>query len=92
MEKMRLLPRVLRGEMSIIGPPADTEEPAISGGKPTDVFLGKPGITGLVQINRRADLTAEEVEKYNLYYAKNQTLVLDIEILLKTFFGYKHRE
>jgi lipopolysaccharide/colanic/teichoic acid biosynthesis glycosyltransferase len=91
-EWTRLLPKVLRGEMSPVGPPAETVEHAISGENPTGVFLGKPGITGLVQINRRADLSAEEVEKYNLYYAKNQSLVLDIEILLKTIFGYKHRE
>jgi GT2 family glycosyltransferase/lipopolysaccharide/colanic/teichoic acid biosynthesis glycosyltransferase len=91
-EWYRLLPRVLKGEMSIVGPQSDTAGPLVAGSKRTDLFLGKTGITGLVQINRRTDLTLEEVEKYNLYYAKNQSLVLDIEILLKTFLGYKQRE
>jgi len=55
-------------------------------GHDTTAFLGKKGITGLVQINNRGELSDEEVEKFNLYYAKNQSLTLDIEILLKTFF------
>ena len=29
-------------------------------------------------------LTPDEREKYNLYYAKNQSLILDIEILIKS--------
>ena len=51
------------------------------------VFLGKPGLTGLVQLNYRDDLTPEEIEKYNLYYAKNQSILLDLEILLKSISG-----
>jgi len=88
----RQLPLVFKGEMSLVGPPADTSGMITDAGKRADVFLGKSGITGLVQINRRPDITPEEVEKYSLYYAKNQSMVLDIEILLKTFFGYKQRE
>jgi GT2 family glycosyltransferase/lipopolysaccharide/colanic/teichoic acid biosynthesis glycosyltransferase len=84
--------RVFMGEMSIVGPPPDIVASTFLDGKKTDVYLGKPGITGLVQINRKAELTSEEIEKYNLYYAKNQSLILDIEILLKTFFGQKQRE
>jgi lipopolysaccharide/colanic/teichoic acid biosynthesis glycosyltransferase len=66
--------------MSFVGRPAGDDEPS---GSEEPLYLGKPGITGLAQINRRADMTPEEVEKYNLYYAKNQSLVLDCEILLK---------
>jgi GT2 family glycosyltransferase len=73
--KILMVPRVLRGALSMVGPPE-----YFTGG----MYLGKPGLTGLVQINYHDDLAPEEIEKYNLYYAKNQSLVLDVEILLKT--------
>lgn len=47
-------------------------------------FLGKKGLTGLVQINFYKNLSADEIEYFNYYYAKNQSITLDIEILLKT--------
>jgi lipopolysaccharide/colanic/teichoic acid biosynthesis glycosyltransferase len=76
------VPKVLRGSMSIIGPPQHT----MNGSRDTySSVLGKPGITGLTQINYHDELSEEEVEKYNLYYAKNQSFLLDLEILLKTF-------
>ncbi|MBI1807862.1 MAG: glycosyltransferase [Ignavibacteria bacterium] len=81
--KILLLPNVLRGTISLVGVPEYTVEELRNGSMP--VYWGKPGLTGLVQINYHDDLQAEEVEKYNLYYAKNQSLILDIEILLKSF-------
>jgi lipopolysaccharide/colanic/teichoic acid biosynthesis glycosyltransferase len=30
----------------------------------------------------------EEMGNYNVYYAKNQSLSLDVEILLKTLFSF----
>ncbi len=72
-----MVPKVFRGEMSIVGSQqTQSSNPAI--------FLGKPGLTGLVQIKYHDDLSKEEVEKYQLYYAKNQSLLLDLEILLKS--------
>jgi lipopolysaccharide/colanic/teichoic acid biosynthesis glycosyltransferase len=46
-------------------------------------YLGPRGITGLVQLNQRAGFTKDERERYELYYAKNQSLFLDVEILVK---------
>jgi hypothetical protein len=86
MRLMYRLPDVLKGTMSFVGRPADEDQPAGAG---ETLYLGKPGITGLAQINRRADMNPEEVEKYNLYYAKNQSLVLDCEILLKAMLNSK---
>jgi lipopolysaccharide/colanic/teichoic acid biosynthesis glycosyltransferase len=48
------------------------------------LYLGKPGLTGLIQLQRNRTLSEQEREQYNLYYAKNQSLALDVEILLKT--------
>ncbi len=78
---VRRLPDVLGGSMSMVGPrPGD-----VGAADRQALYLGKPGLTGLVQLNFRDDLRPEEIETYNLYYAKNQSLILDLEILLKSF-------
>jgi GT2 family glycosyltransferase/lipopolysaccharide/colanic/teichoic acid biosynthesis glycosyltransferase len=49
----------------------------------------KPGLTGLVQIKAREKkkaLTQQEKDYYNLYYVKNQSVITDIQILLKSIF------
>ncbi|MBP1691883.1 MAG: Bacterial sugar transferase, partial [Bacteroidetes bacterium] len=46
-------------------------------------YLGPHGVTGLVQLHERVGLSREERERYELYYAKNQSLILDLEILVK---------
>ena len=79
-----LLPKVLEGRASLVGPPLSKDAPSLNGSARSGAYLGKPGLTGLAQINERDDLTTEEIAKYNLYYAKNQSLMLDIEIILKS--------
>ena len=83
---VRLLPDVFFGRMSLVGRPLSDID--TTPGDPRSAaysLLGPKGLTGLVQINKRDDLQAEEVERYKLYYAKNQSLILDMEILLKSF-------
>ncbi|MBS1517367.1 MAG: glycosyltransferase [Bacteroidetes bacterium] len=77
--KLLLLPDVFKGNTSFVGYPVWLE---------TDdrQFIGKRGLTGLVQLNSYEGITDEEIVNMNLFYAKNQSLVLDTEILLKTFF------
>jgi hypothetical protein len=81
-EKVGQLPEVFRGDRSLVGPPEVTS--LRNGTAAKSPYLGKPGLTGLVQINYRDDLTPEEIEKYNLYYAKNQSVMLDLEIIVKS--------
>lgn len=76
--KILLLPMVIKGSLSFVGRATwDTT----STGKH---FLGKNGLTGLVQINYYKNPSQEELEYYNFYYAKNQSLILDFEIIIKT--------
>lgn len=78
LNKLKLIPYVISGKLSFVGRATwDTT----SYGKQ---YLGKNGLTGLAQINYYKNLTPEETEYFNYYYAKNQSLTLDIEILLKT--------
>lgn len=71
-----MVPKVVSGSMSFVGPPFE----AI--GEST-AFLGKPGLTGLVQLQRGNDLDPANIHNYNVFYAKNQSFFMDIEILLK---------
>lgn len=76
---------VLRGNLSLVGAPLQPPDAA-------QLLTGswyKPGMTGLVQINRKKILTADDMEKYHLFYLKNQSILLDLEILAKAIFGKK---
>ena len=47
----------------------------------------KPGITGLWQVNGRSKITDfNKVIEYDTKYINNWSLVLDVEILIKTVF------
>ena len=52
----------------------------------------RPGITGWAQINGRNALSWEEKFKLDVWYVDNQTLWLDIRILLLTFIKVFQRE
>jgi lipopolysaccharide/colanic/teichoic acid biosynthesis glycosyltransferase len=71
-----LLPKVLTGELSLVGRPLDSPD--------EQMYLGKKGLTGIVQISNLENLTPEEIERLNIFYARNQSLALDIEILIRT--------
>lgn len=76
---------VLRGEMSLVGP--RPEMPFIVA-KYKDWerqrLQVKPGLTGLWQIMGRKDLPLHESLEFDFYYIKNQSLLLDLSILIKT--------
>lgn len=88
-----LLPQILLGKLSFVGLPYDESREASRvpgvGLNGQASYLGPRGLTGLVQLHEHEKLDAEETEKFKLYYAKNQSLILDIEILLKTMLGRK---
>jgi O-antigen biosynthesis protein len=72
---------VMKGSWSFVGPRPEDE---VSGER-TAAVIGKPGLTGLVQLQDPRNLPPDEAERYNLYYARNQSVRLDLEILLKTW-------
>jgi GT2 family glycosyltransferase len=76
-EKILLLPKVLKGNLSLVGRPLDSPD--------DEVFLGKKGLTGIVQIQDSENLSHDEIERLNIFYARNQSLALDIEILIRAF-------
>jgi GT2 family glycosyltransferase/lipopolysaccharide/colanic/teichoic acid biosynthesis glycosyltransferase len=80
---IQFLPRVVQGSMSFVGPPPESLAFHMKRQNNNLPFIGKPGITGLIQLRTDRQLTHAEIEQYNLYYAKNQSLMLDAEILLR---------
>jgi lipopolysaccharide/colanic/teichoic acid biosynthesis glycosyltransferase len=53
------------------------------------LFLGKPGLCGLVQLQQDGTLSDDEMNQYFLYYARNQSVLLDLEILIKTWLRFR---
>jgi len=76
---------ILKGEMSLVGPrpemPFIVEKYSKWQRKRLEV---KPGLTGLWQVLGRKDLPLHENIEYDFYYIQNQSLLLDIVIILKT--------
>jgi lipopolysaccharide/colanic/teichoic acid biosynthesis glycosyltransferase/ADP-glucose pyrophosphorylase len=76
---------VIKGEMSLVGPrPLVMDEMRFSPSWRSIRLKVKPGITGLWQVEGRSEAPFHDWIRYDVYYVKNQSLLLDIKILLKT--------
>lgn len=82
---------VLRGEMSFVGPRPERPEFVETLAKELRFYpqrhLVKPGITGWAQINYPYGATVEDALnklKYDLYYLKYASPLLDLQIVLRT--------
>lgn len=87
-DELPQLINVFRGEMSIVGPrperPYFVKEFSRELPRFNERLTVKPGITGWSQINGGYELSpAEKLEK-DLYYIQNQSILLDMKIILKT--------
>lgn len=90
-DELPQLINVLRGDMSVVGPRPERPEfvEPLSRRVPFYFYRHcvRPGLTGWAQINfpyGESLQDAEEKLKYDLYYIKNATLVLDFLILVQT--------
>jgi len=76
---------VIRGEMSLVGPrpctPYELQHYEADHLVRVDV---PPGLTGYWQVNGKNRTTFREMIKMDLFYAKNASLLLDLEILART--------
>ncbi len=82
---------ILRGEMSIVGPRPEREV-FISELEKTIPYYRfrhavKPGVTGLAQVSYPYGASVEDAvwkHKYDIYYIKHHSTLLDIKVLFKT--------
>jgi exopolysaccharide biosynthesis polyprenyl glycosylphosphotransferase len=90
LDELPQLINVLLGDMSLVGPrPALPREAALYGDHVRRRLAVKPGITGLWQVNGRADLTWDESVRLDLRYVENWSFLLDLQILWKTWSAVK---
>lgn len=76
---------VFRGDMSIVGPrPLPLDQVQNDDFRQMKRLEIKPGITGLPQIKGRSDLPFSRWIKWDLFYIKRWSLMLDMKIILWT--------
>jgi len=86
LDELPQLFNVLKGDMSLIGPRPNVPW-EVEAYKPWhyERLEVLPGITGLAQINGRSSISFDKIAQYDIEYARNQNLWLDLRILWKTF-------
>ncbi|MBP7275698.1 MAG: exopolysaccharide biosynthesis polyprenyl glycosylphosphotransferase [Kiritimatiellae bacterium] len=80
---------VVKGDMSLVGPrPLPPEEYDAQDEWQKKRFQIKPGCTGLwkVMVARHEGISFSNTALYDLYYARNMSPLLDLDILLSTVF------
>ena len=77
---------VLKGDMSLVGPrpPLQYEVARYKPWHRRRVLEAKPGITGLWQVTGRSRTTFDEMVRMDLRYARNNSVLTDLKILLAT--------
>lgn len=87
-DELPQLLNILKGEMSLVGPrperPIFTEmfEKEIPGFKKR--LKVKPGLTGWAQVNGGYEITPREKLELDIYYINHSSIMLDLNIILKT--------
>ncbi|MER5625499.1 sugar transferase [Streptosporangium sp. NPDC002544] len=86
LDELPQLVNVVRGEMSLVGPrPLVPAEFALYGADIHRRLVVRPGMTGLWQVSGRSDLSWEERMRMDLRYVENWSLILDLQLLWKTW-------
>lgn len=95
LDELPQLWNVLVGNMSLVGPRPERPHFVERFKDQIPRYMArhkvKSGITGWAQIHGlRGNSSLDQRIQYDIYYMENWTLMLDIEILLATFFAYKN--
>ena len=82
LDELPQLFNVLLGQMGLVGPRMITPDEAEKYGKHRlNLLTVKPGITGLWQVSGRSDLSYDERVRLDMYYIRNYSVWLDMQIL-----------
>jgi UDP-galactose-lipid carrier transferase len=85
LDELPQLINVLKGEMSLVGPRPIVEQEVQKYGEYFEYFTAvKPGITGLWQVSGRNDIGYNDRVQLDVWYVRNWSIELDIQILIKT--------
>jgi lipopolysaccharide/colanic/teichoic acid biosynthesis glycosyltransferase len=82
---MPQLVNVLCGDMSLVGPrPPLAKEVAQYKGWQRRRLAVRPGLTCLWQVSGRSEIGFEDWVRMDLWYVRNQSLLVDLKLLLRT--------
>lgn len=82
LDELPQLFNVLLGQMGLVGPRMISPQEARKYGRHRlNLLTVKPGITGLWQVSGRSDLSYAERVRLDMYYVRNYSVWLDLQIL-----------
>jgi exopolysaccharide biosynthesis polyprenyl glycosylphosphotransferase len=82
LDELPQLCNVFLGQMSLVGPRMITAAEAEKYGfQKLNLLTVKPGLTGLWQVSGRSDLSYDDRVRLDLYYIRNYSVWLDLQIL-----------
>jgi len=85
LDELPQLFNVLKREMSLVGPRMiSPEEVAMYKQFDMNLLTVLPGITGVWQVSGRSDVSYEERVRLDMYYIRNWSIWLDLQILFQT--------
>jgi O-antigen biosynthesis protein WbqP len=87
LDELPNLINIIKGEMVFVGPRPSlyNQDDLMALRVATGVDKLKPGITGWAQINGRDDISIERKVQLEQEYLHTRSILLDIEIIIKTF-------
>jgi len=85
LDELPQLINVLKRDMSLVGPRMiSPEEVAMYKQFDMNLLTVLPGITGLWQVSGRSDISYDERVRLDMYYVRNWTIWLDLQLLYQT--------
>jgi exopolysaccharide production protein ExoY len=85
LDEIPQLINVLKGEMSLVGPrPVVVEELREYGNRVNEFLSVKPGMTGYWAVSGRSSVDYPERVDLELFYVHNQSLLFDLQIIIRT--------
>jgi exopolysaccharide biosynthesis polyprenyl glycosylphosphotransferase len=85
LDELPQLFNVIKGEMSLVGPRMITEaEIDMYNQWDINLLTVRPGLTGLWQVSGRSDVSYEQRVRYDMYYIRNWSFWLDLQLLFQT--------
>ena len=92
LDELPQLFNILKGDISLIGPRALLPGELRDYGDRSLLLTVKSGLTGFAQVSGRRDISFEERRALDIYYVRNWSLLLDLQIFFKTIAAVFRRE
>ncbi|MCQ2049871.1 MAG: sugar transferase [Candidatus Saccharibacteria bacterium] len=84
LDELPQLFNILKGDISLIGPRALLPGELREYGDRSLLLTVKSGLTGLAQVSGRREISFEERRSLDIYYVKNWSLLMDLQIIFRT--------